>query len=552
MKIDFTPKDFLRLFKLAAGVASTKYITPILQNVKIVADKQNGAILMATNLEIGIRVRLDVHVSESGEALLPVKTLRTILDSTKESTLTMERTQDGKVVVYGANERHELCTQDPDAFPNVEEFDASDYFELGVDNAQTLLNRTIFAVDNKDGRPAMQGVCFEDDTKSIIAVATDGRRMAIQEIPRDHCEKPTIAKYDDKGNLQRLAVPTSALKLLDKVLKDKVFKTSKKHVLPSVVKMAFAENRVMFHCESTNGNENITIFSRLCKGQFPKWRDIVPTKETPMAYAKVESQDLLTAVKTAQATTNNLDPGIYVTFENGKMELTGNGKERGNGKTTIAAECRGMATFKIDPKFLTEMLKTLDKGSYITIGCNGDDPLLIETDGGKFTYVVLPMHDGEKAPSPNQAWDENGKDITAFLKEKQERENQEALERIRQEITEKSKLDEDDDDLDSEESDDEESDEESQSDMPITTEENNDELDEVFVNGEWMPKTECELCLTCGEWKPSTEFDNEGTCNDCFLYEEPESLPSTIQATVVPIKFPEAPVKKKQTAFQWT
>jgi len=153
MKIDFTPKDFLRLFKLAAGVASTKYITPILQNVKIVADKQNGAILMATNLEIGIRVRLDVHVSESGEALLLVKTLRTILDFTKEPTLTMERTQDGKVVVYGANERHELCTQDPDEFPNAEEFDASDYFELGVDNVQTLLNRTIFAVDNKDGRP---------------------------------------------------------------------------------------------------------------------------------------------------------------------------------------------------------------------------------------------------------------------------------------------------------------------------------------------------------------------------------------------------------------
>jgi hypothetical protein len=33
----------------------------------------------------------------------------------------------------------------------------------------------------------MQGVCFEDDAKSIIAVATDGRRMVIQEIPKDHC-----------------------------------------------------------------------------------------------------------------------------------------------------------------------------------------------------------------------------------------------------------------------------------------------------------------------------------------------------------------------------
>ena len=42
MKIDFNPKDFLRLFKLAASVASTKYITPILQNVKIAVDKQDS------------------------------------------------------------------------------------------------------------------------------------------------------------------------------------------------------------------------------------------------------------------------------------------------------------------------------------------------------------------------------------------------------------------------------------------------------------------------------------------------------------------------------
>ena len=208
MKIDFNPKDFLRLFKIAASVASTKYITPILQNVKIVADKQGGAILMATNIETGIRVRMDAIVSESGEALLPVKTLRTILDSTKEKVLTLKKSQDGKILVYGASERHELCTQDPDTFPNVEEFDASDYFEVGANDMKMLIQRTIFAVDNKDGRPAMQGVCFENDGKKITAIASDGRQMAIQTIPRDHCGKPTIGKPGEDGTQRGLTVPT--------------------------------------------------------------------------------------------------------------------------------------------------------------------------------------------------------------------------------------------------------------------------------------------------------------------------------------------------------
>ena len=53
MKIQFTPKDFLRLFKLAASAAAARDIKPMLQHVKIVADRKVGAILMATDTEVG-------------------------------------------------------------------------------------------------------------------------------------------------------------------------------------------------------------------------------------------------------------------------------------------------------------------------------------------------------------------------------------------------------------------------------------------------------------------------------------------------------------------
>ena len=41
----------------------------------------------------------------------------------------------------------------------------------------TAINKTIFAVSNDDLRPAMTGVFFELDKKSITFVATDAHRL---------------------------------------------------------------------------------------------------------------------------------------------------------------------------------------------------------------------------------------------------------------------------------------------------------------------------------------------------------------------------------------
>ena len=323
MKIQFTPNDFLRLFKLAASAAAARDIKPILQNVKIVADKEDGTILMATNTEIGIRVRLDANVLENGIALLPIKTLRTILDSTKEKILTMEsvmtapdiddvseseatddddaegedeyvrytpqRRDSCSVVLYGQHERHELCTQDPDEFPNVEAFTAEAYHELATEDMKTLIQRTVFAIDKDNPRYALGGVCFEGQTEHdvITAVATDGRRMAVQATDRytiygepsiGNVRNKTLSDGTEQEHIDYPVVGISALNLLMKVLNDKAFKKQKKHIYSSTVKMVFADHRVLFHCESAQGNEQITIFSRLLEGRFPNWRGIIPNK----------------------------------------------------------------------------------------------------------------------------------------------------------------------------------------------------------------------------------------------------------------------------------
>ena len=70
MRIHFSPKDFLPVFRLVKSAVPVRDVRPVLCHVKIVADG-TGTFLMATDCAASIRVRVDVDVSESGSALLP-------------------------------------------------------------------------------------------------------------------------------------------------------------------------------------------------------------------------------------------------------------------------------------------------------------------------------------------------------------------------------------------------------------------------------------------------------------------------------------------------
>jgi DNA polymerase-3 subunit beta len=143
---------------------------------------------------------------------------------------------------------------------------------------------------------------------------------------------------------------------------------------------------VWFQCR------DITLFSRLIEGRFPKWRNIIPKtdEDTPTI---IKSGELLTAVLQAQVTSTDFDPGINLTFEKGRLTLRGEGKEKGQSKTEIPnVFCEKEKTIKLDPKFLTDFLRVLDADKNVSVYLPpDDDPIKITADDGGYVYVVMPM-----------------------------------------------------------------------------------------------------------------------------------------------------------------
>jgi DNA polymerase-3 subunit beta len=371
MRIHFNPKDFAPKFCIAASVANSKDTNPILQNVKIIVDKQEGVILQATDSQVGIRIRAGCEVTQHGMAILPKDRLLKILNVTKESMLTLEYVEE-KIVINGTDERYELDTMQVEEFPDIEEFAAPAYHEIFVKVLQAIIRRTVYATDPENVKYALGGVYFAMTGQDISTVGTDGRRLAWQEFTGVSINNHTV---------ESAIVSAPALQLLSRALGDK---SITEH---DSVKMAVSEGMVGFQCKE------LSFFSRLTEGKFPKWRNIIPNEEGKIL-VRIDSEPLMSAIIQAQVTTSEFDPGVDFLFEKGKLTLQGQGKERGSTKIALPiAYTHDPINVKIDPKFMIDFLRVLESNQKVSLYLppDGDTPIKITADNGVYGYVVMPM-----------------------------------------------------------------------------------------------------------------------------------------------------------------
>jgi hypothetical protein len=118
-----------------------------------------------------------------------------------------------------------------------------------------LIRRTIFATDAESSRYALGGVLFEMHSDKIIAVGTDGRRLARMEGPAESCNG------HETGETTTI-IPTRSLQVIDRALSD----------LDAEVLIAVRSNDVLVKTPQA------TIYTRLVEGRFPKWRDVFPVR----------------------------------------------------------------------------------------------------------------------------------------------------------------------------------------------------------------------------------------------------------------------------------
>ncbi|HZZ74000.1 MAG TPA: DNA polymerase III subunit beta [Pirellulales bacterium] len=367
MKISCNREKMLAAFQTAAAVAPARSPKPILQNVKLDVTKE-GATLLATDLEIGIRVQVaDVAVDSPGSAVLPVSRFGSILRENSDETLRIDTTDKG-TTIRGERSKFELPAENPDEFPTVASFNEQSYHELPARLLKEIIRRTVFATDNESNRYALGGVLLEMTGDKLLAVATDGRRLAKME---------GAAKSTGGHETSEITtiVPTRAMHLIDRSLSD----------TDPEIRISARGNDVLVQ------SERVTIYTRLLEGRFPRWRDVFP-KRTDAVRIPLSVGPFYAAVRQAAIATSEESRGISFSFADGTATLTGKAAEVGQSHIELPIDYTGTAlVISLDPRYVGDFLKVLDPAKTFALELKDSDSAAVcSTDDG-YGYVIMPL-----------------------------------------------------------------------------------------------------------------------------------------------------------------
>jgi DNA polymerase-3 subunit beta len=368
MKAVCNRDSLLAGLSVVSGVVPSRSPKPQLRNVKLIVRREEGSTLLATDLEIGIRYRvLGIKSDEPGEVILPTQRFQAILRTSTDEELYLEADSD-MLQVRGQHSQFQLPGDDPDTFPDIAEFTASDYYVMKASELQRLVRRTVFATDFESTRYALGGVLFEIGEGRLTLVSTDGRRLASASgvIESEGMPKP----FDGKP-----VVPVKALKQLERSITDD----------EAPVRLSFqGTSAILFQTDSA------VLYSRLIEGRFPRYQDVIPVHSE----TKIDLQvgPLLAAVEQASIVTNEESRGVDFEFGEGVLKLSIQVADVGAANIDLAIPYEGKPiVVRFDPKYLSDALKVLEPDRTITVELIDSRSAVVFKTTDHYTYVVMPL-----------------------------------------------------------------------------------------------------------------------------------------------------------------
>lgn len=368
MKALCNREGLLAAFGMVSGVVPARSPKPILQNVKLLADPDEGSTLMATDLEVGIRHRvLGMKVDEPGAVILPTARFASILRTSNDPELAVEVVGD-KLMVRGLRAEFSLPSEDASLYPEVPDFGATGYHVIAAADLRRLIRRTVFATDVESTRYALGGVLVELSPESITMVGTDGRRLAKMVAPAE-------SENDPPALTGTPVIPVKALKLIERNLDDDD---------PPVHIAIQGMTAVLIR------TERAVIYSRLVEGRFPRYQDVFPA--TVDVKIKLEAGPLRLAVEQASIVTSEESRGVDFRFGEGSLRLSSQAADVGSSHVEMPIAYDGKPIdITFDPRYLSDALKTLEDTTEVTAELIDSKKAAVFKTQDQYTYVVMPL-----------------------------------------------------------------------------------------------------------------------------------------------------------------
>ena len=356
---------FSDMLSLICSVTPERSARPILQNLRLDGVEGNTILVSATDLEIGLKISLEVEkLSDPVATLLPASRLNSLVKrligdvTAKELLLSIEENK-AKIKTKGGS--FQIPGADVLDYPVIPDFTSEGAVFIHGDDFSDAVQKTIFATAKGDTRYALGGIFVKVFENTIEFVASDTHRLSLV---KKKIRNPDNSSYE--GILLTKGMAT----------------LSRMGAGQETVELNMTTNEMLAH------TPNATLIIRRVDGMFPRYSDVIPPERDSIATFNRET--MIQTLYTIGLMASDETKVVKLSISSGVIEVS-TSSENGDGTSRVDAEVTGPdLDIKFNYVFLIDALKNMADDTVSLQYKDGDSPARL--DSGDFLYVIMPVN----------------------------------------------------------------------------------------------------------------------------------------------------------------
>jgi DNA polymerase-3 subunit beta len=380
MKLTCTQENFKKAIYSTERVVGKQITLPILENILLETD--HGMLkISATNLEIGVFLKIGAKIEEEGTITVPARLLSNFVNNLPAENAVSLAVVDQTLHIESGASKAQIKGLQAQDFPIIPEMEGEFLFSLPAQEMREAIPRLIVCVSLDSSRPELTGLNVTLQKNEVRLAATDSFRLAEAVISLKKADEKSYDLFTEKTN--SIIVPLNTFSEVFRVIGNET----------QEIKVGIEESQIFFQVD------NVRIVSRLINGKYPEYRQIIPQQFTTRIL--LEKDSALRSVKIAGIFTSSKAGEVKLTADAKTSEVTVQSKaeEVGENRTVLNAEITGLSQEAVfNPRYMADGIQAMATPQLLLLMNSGASAAVLRmTQGEKkeemsnYTYIIMPI-----------------------------------------------------------------------------------------------------------------------------------------------------------------
>jgi len=363
MKFSILRETLLDELQILQGIVEKRNTMPILANILMNVSEADIE-LTGTDLEVGLRTRIEASIEVPGAMTLNGKKFFEIVKSLPEGSHVEVEKKDDSAEIRAGESLFRILGLPREDYPQVPEPKFEKNIRLPLKDFQAMIDRVYYAI-TQEQRYYLNGALLSLKDRQIELVSTDGHRLSYTK------------KAEDGLKPEKETSVIVAKKTLNELRK-------------------FDEDSVDFDMDDNNLFFRVggrTLISRIIESKFPNYQAVIP-KDNP-GKLSIGREALADAVRRVSLLSSERSKGIKFTIEKSRMKLFSSNPEIGEARDRLDIAYKGQdLEVGFNAQYLLDFLTAVDSEKVVFEIKDENSAVLLKpeaAEGIENIYVLMPM-----------------------------------------------------------------------------------------------------------------------------------------------------------------